>query len=62
MVRKTLFKTIATGTSLAVQWLRVYASNDGAWVWSVVGELRSHTPCGAEKKKKKKTTAIEDRD
>ena len=33
---------ITPGTSLAVQWLRRHASTAGAWVWSLVGELRSH--------------------
>ena len=42
------------GTSLVVQWLRVHASNAGAAVRSLVGEPRSHTPCGAAKTKTKK--------
>ena len=32
------------GTSLAVQWLRFHASNKGAWVQSLIRELRSHMP------------------
>ena len=40
------------GTSLAVQWLRCYTSTAGAWVWSLVGELRSPIPHGQRRKKK----------
>ena len=32
------------GTSLVVQWLRIHLSMQRAWVWSLVGELRSHMP------------------
>ena len=42
------------GTSLAVQGLRLRASNADAWVQSLIGELGSHMPCSAAKKKKKK--------
>ena len=35
------------GNSLAVQWLRLHASMQGARVQFLVKELRSHTPCGA---------------
>ena len=35
------------------QWLRLRASNAGAWVQSLVRELRSHLLRGAAKKKKK---------
>jgi len=31
----------AIGTTLAVQWLRFQASNAGAWVQSLIRELRS---------------------
>ena len=40
------------GTSLVVQWLRLCASTEGAWVRSVVRELRSHMPPSAAEKKK----------
>ena len=40
-------------TSFAVQWLRLRASNAGAWVRSLVGELRSHMPRGAAKNNNK---------
>ena len=30
------------GTSLVVQWLRILSAMKGMWVWSLVGELRSH--------------------
>ena len=40
------------GISLAVQWLRLQASNaGGVQVRSLVRELRSHTPCEVAKKK-----------
>ena len=29
-----------------VQWLRIHLPVQGVRVWSLVGELRSHTPCG----------------
>ena len=31
-------------TSLVVQWLRIRLPTQGMWVWSLVGELRSHGP------------------
>ena len=34
------------GTSLVAQWLKVHQSMQGTWVWSLVGELRSHIPRG----------------
>ena len=37
-------KTLLQGTSLVVQWLRVHLPMHGMWVWSLVRELRSHTP------------------
>ena len=30
------------GTFLVVQWLRIHLVMQGTWVWSLVGELRSH--------------------
>ena len=47
----TPIKSLRTGTSLVVQWLRLCASNAGAWVRSLVGELRS---CKMQSRKKKK--------
>ena len=40
------------GTSLVLQWLKLRASKDakGAWVQSLVRELRSHMPWGVAKK------------
>ena len=38
------------GTSLAAWWLRLCTSNVGAWVPSLVQELRSHARPGAAKK------------
>ena len=38
------------GISLAVQWLRLCLSMQGVWVRSLVGELRSHMPCGRKGK------------
>ena len=39
-------------TSLAVQWLRLWASTAGVWFQSLVGELKSHTLQVAAKNKK----------
>ena len=36
-----------SGTSLVVQWLRIYLPMEGAWVRSLGGELTSHTPHGS---------------
>ena len=35
-----------TGNSLVVQWLRICLPMQGTWFRSLVGELRSHMPCG----------------
>ena len=35
-----------SGISLAVQWLRLHYSMQGVQVQPLVGELRSHMPCG----------------
>ena len=43
--------------SLAVQ-SRLCNSNAGAWVWSLVGELRSHTSHGKNKNKQTKTRDV----
>ena len=42
------------GNSLVVQWLGLGGFTPGAWLWSLVGELRYHKPHDAAKKKKKK--------
>ena len=43
------------GNPLAVQWSGLGAFAEGAWVWSLVGELISHKLlCGKKYKKKKK--------
>ena len=39
-------KIIYSGTSLVVQWLRIYLVMQGTWVQSLVRELRSHMPQG----------------
>ena len=41
-------------TSLAAQGLRLCSSTAGVLAQSLLGELRSHMPCGAVKKLKKK--------
>ena len=46
-------KKLKIGNSLAVQWLGLSTFIAGAQVQSVVGELGSHKPHGAAKKKKK---------
>ena len=45
---------LETGTSLAVQCLRVHASKAGGTIQSLVGEIRSHMLHAAAKKLKKK--------
>ena len=40
------------GNSLAVQWLGLSAFTVGAWVQSLVRELKSHKLCSMAKKKK----------
>ena len=32
------------------QWLRICLPMQGAWIQSLVGELRSHMPCGVARK------------
>ena len=39
-----------SGTSLAVQWLRLCLPMQGILVQSLAGELRSHMPCGQKAK------------
>ena len=41
------------GTSLAVQWLELCTHTAGAWVRSLVGELKPHKPRGKAKNKNK---------
>ena len=41
-------------TSLVVQWLGLWTFTEGAWVQSLVRELRSHKPRNKTKEKKKK--------
>ena len=43
---------IRGGTSPEVQWLRHRLPMQGAWVPSLVGDLRSHMPCGVATKNK----------
>ena len=43
-------KKYMVGTCLAVQWLRICTSSQGAEVQSLVEELRSHMLCGVSKK------------
>ena len=50
----TSLSILITETSLVVWWLRLCISTQGAWVPSLVRELRSHMSCGTQKKKKKK--------
>ena len=56
-IRGRSLETNTAGTFLAVQWLGhpgLCASTAGAWVRSLVGELRPHKQCGKKKEKKKK--------
>ena len=41
------------GASLVVHWLGLHLPMQGVWVWSLVEELRSHTPQGQKKRKEK---------
>ena len=43
-------KELSWGTSFAVQWLILPASNAGGWVRSLVRELRSFMLCSTAKK------------
>ena len=48
-----IHKKTKVESSLVVQWLKLHAFNAGGmWVWSFVGELRSHMLCGTPKNKK----------
>ena len=44
------FKMVNFGTYLVVQWLGLRTSIVGAWVWSLVRELRPCMPCDVAKK------------
>ena len=44
---------IRGGTSTEVQWLRLRLPMQGVWVPYLVGDLRSHMPCGVATKNKK---------
>ena len=46
MSREDLLREELTGTSLAVQWLRLCLPGHRVWVQSLVRELRSHMPLG----------------
>ena len=37
--------------SLMIQWLRLHLPRQGVWVWSLVGEQRSHMPRGQKPKR-----------
>ena len=43
-------KRINWETSLGLQWLRLHLLMQGVWVWTMVGELRSHRPHGQKTK------------
>ena len=45
-----MLSTRFCGTSPVVQWLRIHAPLQGAWVQSLVDELRSRMLCGQKKK------------
>ena len=50
-----LIKIIESGNSLEDQWLKFGLSLPWTRVQSLVGELRSHKPCSAARKKNKQT-------
>ena len=46
------------GTFQEVQWLRLHFPMPGACVRSLVGELRSHMPCGQKTKKENRNDIV----
>ena len=50
---KTMMRVWSWGSSMAIQWLRLRASNTGTHVQSLVGEQRSHVLYDSAIKKKK---------
>ena len=51
-------KTLTTGTSLVVQWLRLHLSMQGVKVPSQVGEPRSHIGCGQKNKTQNRNNIV----
>ena len=47
---KSVIERCHDRTSQAVQWLLLHLPMQGVWVRSLVGELRSHMPCGQKTK------------
>ena len=47
-----MYKEVDLGNSLVVQWLGSCPFTGVTWVQSLVGKLRTHTPCSLAKKKK----------
>ena len=45
-----LYFKYMTRTSLVVQWLKLHVPMQGVWVWSLMGELRSHMPSSQNNK------------
>ena len=41
LAQPSIYNTHTIRTSLVVQWLRLSASTAGAWIWSLVRELRN---------------------
>ena len=51
-------QTCPSGISLVIQWLRLHLPVPGVWVWSLVGELRSHMPRDRKNWKHKTETTV----
>ena len=49
---------VAISFSLVGQWLRLHTSNAGAWVRSLIGEIRSHMPDGTAGGKKERNPMV----
>ena len=47
-------KMVLLGTSLVIQWLRLHLPMQGVWIWSLVGELRSHMSWSQKSKTEQK--------
>ena len=46
------------GTSLVVQWLRLHLPAHGVWVWSLLGEQRSHMHCSQKTKTENRSNIV----
>ena len=49
-----MYKEVDLGNSLVVQWLGSCPFTGVTWVQSLVGKLRTHTPCSLAKKRRRR--------